>query len=592
MEQICWAGERLFSVSLSGNGLIEYDINTLKIKKNLLLTGDKGICIDFHQKTQRLAIGTEEGFINIFDIRDDDAQFVKVLDRQDHRVVCCMFNDLGDCIVSGSLDAVKIWSVRTGHVIHKMSTGRADQNQETIVWCVEVLKDFTILTGDSRGRVTFWDGNLGTQIDWVQASNFDIMCLTMSEDQNTFYCSGSEQIVRKYVRIKTNRDDTEVEQWIRTAKRYKLHTHDILSLVRMNEKIISGGVDGFLSISSSDLKILERIGPFLKHPFAVTAENSRMMLMTYTNYLELWKLATPKEEIDRKPDSAENEEDFDTENDDIKPLDTAKKYFKMERYPEKYLELRSKQDEMITCSSISNNGKWISYSTNTAIRFFHFEEIEGSKPQLTRVKNLPIELKCCTHMIFSEDSNTFVTVAENICTIFDLSSDLIEHRQTIDLSERHKDLVHLFEMSCCSKYLVFSSMCNTISIWSLKKGKYNFSGNLPKHSYPTVAMKIRPHRPELVISYADNRIVEYDMDEFFIKFTLTLEEPNFAVQDICLGPEYYDTIVFTHNNSIMVVRKGEEQEEISSKKLKRSTKHYSAYSIKTIKKFQNVSIQI
>lgn len=595
LEQICWVGDRLFSISISGDGLIEFDLKTLTKKRNLLLTGDKGICLDYHKKTERLAIGTEEGFINIFDVSDDDVQFVKVLDRQDHRIVCCKFNYGGDCIVSGSIDAVKVWSLRTGHVIHKMSTGRAEQNQETIVWCVEVLKDFTIITGDSRGRVTIWDGNLGTQIDWLQVSNFDIMCLTLSADENSFYCSGIEQIVRKYVKIKTTKENTEIDQWIRTAKRYKLHTHDILALTVIDDQIISAGIDGFLSISSSDLKILEKIGPFLKHPFAILAEEARMMLMIYPNYLELWKLATPKEEIvERTEDETieidDNDEDTDTEN--FKSIAIANKtnFYKMSTFPEKYLELRSKQDEMIVCASISSNGKWISYSTATSLRLFHFD-IQASKPQLIRVKNIPNEFTNCSLMTFSQDSNTLVTLTGSTCTLFDLSSGMIENRQTIEIGDYHKDLIHLLSISNCSKYLVFASLCNNVSIWCLKKGKYLYTNNLPKYSYPPTAIKIRANHPELVIAYADNRIFEYNLDEFFIQFGLSLTDSKFAIHDICLDPKNSDSIIFSHNNCIVVVKKNCEGEDVkSSKKTKVATeeKRDFPYTMKIAKKFDTV----
>lgn len=599
LEQVCWVEDRLFSISISGSGIIEYDLKTLSKKRNLLLTGDKGICIDYHKKTERIAIGTEEGFINVFDVSDDDLQYVKVLDRQDHRIVCCKFNDAGDCIVSGSIDAVKIWSLKTGHVIHKMSTGRAEQHQETIVWCIEVLKDFTIITGDSRGRITFWDGNLGTQIDWVQASNFDIMSLTTSEDENSFYCSGIEQIVRKYVKIKTTKDNTDIDQWIRTAKRYKLHTHDILALARIDkEQIVSGGVDGFLSISTEDLKIIDKIGPFLKRPFAMTAEEARMMLMIYPNYLELWKLATANDLslTEEKTDSTEVEdEESVTELDSFKSLINGHKsnFYKISKYPEKLLELRSKQDEMIVCAAISNNGKWISYSTATSVRLFHFDIVQGSKAELKRVKNIPNELTNCTSMTFLHDSYALITLSGNACMIFDLSSGLVEHHQTISLAEYHKDLIHLMTVSSCSKYLAFASLCNNVSIWNLKIGKYVYSNNLPKYTCPPTSIKIRVNHPTLVIAYADNRIFEYDLEEFYIQFGMNLTESRFAIQDICLDPRNSNTIIFAHNNSIMVVRKtSDTDDQKSSKRSKKSSeKRDHAYTMKVAKKLETVSIQ-
>lgn len=45
--------------------------------------------------------------------------------------------------------------MKTGHAIHKMTTGRITNRpgmdrRETIVWCLTVTDDFTIISGDSR----------------------------------------------------------------------------------------------------------------------------------------------------------------------------------------------------------------------------------------------------------------------------------------------------------------------------------------------------------------------------------------------------------------------------------------------------------
>lgn len=66
------------------------------------------------------------------------------------RIMCLAWAASGERIVTGSEDAVRIWNVKTGHAIHKMTTGRAMTNKPTIVWCVTVTDDFTIITGDSR----------------------------------------------------------------------------------------------------------------------------------------------------------------------------------------------------------------------------------------------------------------------------------------------------------------------------------------------------------------------------------------------------------------------------------------------------------
>lgn len=549
--------------------------------------------MDYHKGSGMLVVGTEEGIINVFDTSDDDLQFSKLLDRQDHRIVCCKFNATGDRLISGSIDAVKVWNVTTGHVIHKMSTGRVNMHNETIVWSVEVLKDLTIVTGDSRGRLTFWDGNLGTQIDWVQASVADILCLAVSSDEKQIFCSGVEQLVRKYMKISNTKENQGRDQWIRCAKKYRLHSHDIMAMTSINDdEIITSGIDGFLTRCDYDLKIIERLGPFLRNPFAKISQDARLIMMMYTNYLEIWKLATGSDEEEEEEKMYQSESE--TEENEIlnafKPKPSVANNLKITSFPEKFLELRSQKDEMILTTAISSSGKWIAYSTENSIRFFHFD-IENGKPKLTRVKTLPEELQPCTQMAFSKDF--LITINNDKCSIFDLSSS-IEHLQTIDLENYHRDLIHLLEVSQCGKYFAISSLCNNISVWCLKKGKYNHVKNLPQHSCPATSMKFHTKLPVLVIAFSDNKICEYNLEEFIINDSITFgDATKNAIAHICLDPNNPNAIIFNQNHSIVVANKSSNNEnemaERSKKKKKtEATKSEAPKTIKVMKKLDNV----
>lgn len=567
----------------------------MKLKRRLLLTGEKGICMDYHKATETLAVGTEEGILNVFDLSDDDLQFVRVLDRQDHRIICCKFNDSGDKLVSGSLDAVKIWNIRTGQVIHKMSTGRGDPKQETIVWCVDMLNDSTIISGDSRGKVVFWDCNLGTQIDYVHASQSDIMCLGVAEDRKSFFCSGVEQILRKYTLLKTTRAGSEIDQWIRSNKRSKVHSHDVLAMATIgNEQLISGGIDGFLSFASQDFNHFQRAGPFLNRPFANTAEEGRLMLMKYVNYLEVWKLAGAKE-LEGEPEEGDQDRLFDEEDDVLKSIVSsrkANKFYKINDFPEKFLELRSKNDETIVCCSISNDGRWIAYSTMTSIRLFRFEIQDSSKPKLMRMKGTPAEFTPCVNMVFSKDSSTLLTVKnDGQCSVYHLDFEAIEHKETFDASEYHSDLIHLMDISSCSKFLVLSSLCNNISVWNLKRNKWSYAKTLPKYACPATSLSIRKDQPVLVVSFSDSKVLEFNLEQHFIQFAAMLSDNSTTVDsvvtNICLDPRNSDSIIFSRSNSIQVLVKTAENN--SNKKAKLLPNVNGGYTIITVKTFNTVN---
>lgn len=113
IESIGWYKQRLFSVGLQGV-LTEYDLRTLSRKYIASVTGEAAFCMDIHEKNGLLAVGTEQGYINIFDVNGEEVLFNKFLDKQEGRILCVKFDDTGNYIVTGSMDAVRVWNVQTG----------------------------------------------------------------------------------------------------------------------------------------------------------------------------------------------------------------------------------------------------------------------------------------------------------------------------------------------------------------------------------------------------------------------------------------------------------------------------------------------
>jgi len=70
--------------------------------------------------------------------------------------------------------------------------------QETTVWCVAITDDFVIISGDSRGTTSFWDGKVGTLLEEVNAHKAAVLCLCLSEDQQTVYSAGQDLFVSFY----------------------------------------------------------------------------------------------------------------------------------------------------------------------------------------------------------------------------------------------------------------------------------------------------------------------------------------------------------------------------------------------------------
>lgn len=119
IEGLVWCRDQLFSISLDGF-LVEYDLNELKYKNKLTVTGQSAYCIDVTNCNSQIAVGTDQGYINIFSVHDE-VLFDKFMDKQEGKILCLKYHPNGKFIVSGSLDFIRIWNVSTGNISSRFS---------------------------------------------------------------------------------------------------------------------------------------------------------------------------------------------------------------------------------------------------------------------------------------------------------------------------------------------------------------------------------------------------------------------------------------------------------------------------------------
>ena len=281
VEGLAWSGDRLFSAGLSGE-LVEWNLQTLKPRHKQHVTGNAIWCLDVNREGTEIAIGTEEGYINIFDISDNQFQYKNLFDKQEGRVLCCRFDATGEYLVTGSLGAIRIWNCHTGHAINKMTvTSKQNKNQETIIWSLQVLMDFSIIAGDSRGYVTIWDGKTASQVEAHQVLKADVLAVAVDEEENKLFCAGIEPTIRIYSKTLIKREDMVFHRWVKFLQR-RVHDHDVKALVCAQDSIYSGGVDGYLGLSSASKtqsKIV-KYGPFLQVSFLFYSSSSPFLIYT------------------------------------------------------------------------------------------------------------------------------------------------------------------------------------------------------------------------------------------------------------------------------------------------------------------------
>jgi U3 small nucleolar RNA-associated protein 4 len=100
VEALAWAKGRLFSTGLHGL-VLEHDLNTLGTRKQFAVTSGPAWCMSYHAGQNRVAVGTEEGYVCLFEVTEEGLLYDKVLDKQEGRIMCLAWHSSGNHIVTG-----------------------------------------------------------------------------------------------------------------------------------------------------------------------------------------------------------------------------------------------------------------------------------------------------------------------------------------------------------------------------------------------------------------------------------------------------------------------------------------------------------
>ncbi|XP_050429203.1 U3 small nucleolar RNA-associated protein 4 homolog [Adelges cooleyi] len=558
IDGLAWHKGRLFSCSANGT-VTEYDLQSLSPMYNKTVTSGSCWCIAVHNNSERLAAGTQDGYINIFEITDDGLTYDRLMDKQEGRISCIAWDITGEWLVTGSVNAIRVYSRRSGHAIHKLPTGQT----ETVVSSLAVTNDFTIISADSRGKLCFWDGNKGTNIANYQAIKTNALTVCLDETQTKVYCSGVDPVIVCYELVSMKSDiSVECNKWIRSVQ-LVAHRVEVKSLIHFKGNLYSGGIDGYLCVSSYPPKLLVKYPPLISSSIAL-ATDSRYVLLKYPSRLDIWYLADKH------------------------------------RYENKLAKLATIQyskNDFVRCSAISPDGTWIVYSTEEKLKIFSLimDTITG-EPMIKKTSIQPVECDVSTQLAFSADSKYmwFATKNENTLVCLEMSHkfDLLT-KHCIETSSHIKDLVHLLEVSKSNEYVVAADRQSNIIVYS--EGKYYCT--LPKYHCAPTCMKIHPITKNLVIAYADRKVVEYNIDnkkytsyseQLLLNPPKDLSHRSFPITSIAFDPSKKDSIILSDDNTICVLTHEEETSDKPEKKIKKVESKNKKYFVKTIQNYEHL----
>lgn len=474
IEAAIWHNKRLFTAGLHGH-ITEYNLAELQPKYSVAVTSGPAWCLAENHQQTHIAAGTEQGYVCIFEIAEDGLNFFKTLNKQEGRILCLAWHKDGDIIVTGSADLIRIWNVQSGHVIDRISVGRMQKNRETLVWCLAVTSDFTIISGDSCGRTSFWDGTTATLISSSKVHSADVLTLCLSVDEKSVYVAGVDPLMVEFTKV------GQSQQWVKSLQRTN-HTHDVRALVCAKDSIVSGGMDTYLAVSSRTS--LTKHSPFERSAVQLASASGHLVL-NCLSHLELWHLGSSGS--------------WDGAPGEALPLSTR---------PALLAHVRPRQGTRFHCAAVSRNCQWLAGSTVDRVLLYrvHLEDDEKA-PSFEKVD----ELDPARFLFFTEDCHRLLVFSlRGAIHIFKLGlPPTLLHTINEELGDA---TAHVYMACLCSnKFLATADNRSNIVVYSLQS--YEFVCRLPQRTSLPTAMRFAPKSCNLVVVFSDNQVIEFDVKQ-------------------------------------------------------------------------------
>ncbi|XP_069113108.1 U3 small nucleolar RNA-associated protein 4 homolog [Argopecten irradians] len=497
IEALCWQGERLFTAGLDGY-ITEFDL--LRLQPKAIATSNAGPiwCLTSDPTGKFLAAGTEDGCVVIFDTENNTLESKKAFDKQESRILCIAWHSAGETIVTGGIDNIRLWSVRSGHAYQRLTLGRQEKNKETIVWCLAVTSDMTIVSGDSRGKTSFWNGEQGTLIKSFLSHKADVFCLCVDKTEMSVLSSGVDSTVVQFEYTSTQKD-SDWKVWVKSLAHFR-HTHDVRSLALANDHIVSGGVDTNLVVyrlQPGKKKVWRKLAPIPHRSMVQVARQAEMVILKYTDYLEVWRLGHTN-----KTSKTDGE---------ILPLQSN---------PLKLVQLKNKSSEPIVCFAISSHGNMVAFSDQDSIRAYRLiiDNKELINPSVS-IKKLKLETSESVqtampahHMVVSSNGETLVTatVCGNV-QVLCADNGYLKVDHTFQASQEPALSITMMCLCPNDELVAVGDNGRNVTIYDITKKQVVC--RLPQYSCQVTAMAFTLCSKKMVAVYTDQMVYEFDIEE-------------------------------------------------------------------------------
>lgn len=206
-----------------------------------------------HPDDQSLAIGCADGGLRLLTTADNDLQYGRTLARaakRKARVLSIAFQNSWTIIAGHADSTIRIFDTRNGQSMRYMSLGAAPKGgpSEILVWALQCLPDGTIVSGDSTGTISFWDGKTYTLHQRIKSHEADILIMACSSDGTSVFSGGMDRKTILY-RKSASAHGNKKSYWTRISHS-RLHNHDIKAMTTFESNRLSVLVSGGKCLAS------------------------------------------------------------------------------------------------------------------------------------------------------------------------------------------------------------------------------------------------------------------------------------------------------------------------------------------------------
>ncbi|KAG8533032.1 uncharacterized protein KY384_001815 [Bacidia gigantensis] len=409
-------------------------------------------------KTQRIAVGCADGSIVILSTEDGDLRFEKMLARpgsKKPRVLSLAFKNRHTVVAGHADSTLRIYDIRSRQLIRNVSLGGGIQGgpKETLIWCVRCLPNGFIVTGDSTGIVSFFDGKHYSLLQRIKGHEADVLDLAVSKDGMSVFSGGMD---RRTVLYQLSNGDFKMNRWAKISHD-RQHKNDVKAMTTYEAPsisvLVSGGLDAWPMITPIQEfgKEHHRALPYIPQSSAITsAAQRRLMICYWERELNIWSIKTSQEEHRGRPSDSNIQ---DTEGRQL------------------LSKMLLQGEESVSSVSIASKGNLLAVSTTAELKLFALRFKNGG----LRVRRLPtsetVRSRGARDLVFSPDGRWLGLITPdsvvNILRVID-KSDETAQKAAYGTLGRYDRSINCIAFSSDSKVVIAGDLSGYLDSWVLE----------------------------------------------------------------------------------------------------------------------------